>query len=127
MNPVTFTATQITPLAIAVSITIGMTELIKKADQDLMLARFYPLISFGLGIAISMLVFHLDFAVALVTALAASGTYDVVRRTVLNKPSSTKKPTLTSPNGLEPPSMGETATITHPAPSVTEHTSQSIG
>ncbi len=114
MNLDTLTNVAIAPVAIAVSITIGLTELIKKADQDLILARFYPIISFAIGMIISLFVFHLEIVVALVTALAASGTYDVVRRTVLNKPSSTIKKIVTTPVLPEPAPMGETAIDNHP-------------
>ena len=101
---------QIAPLAIVVSITIGIVQLIKYIDVELRLARFYPALSFVIGMIISEFVFHLDLPTALVTSLSASGTYEVVKRSILGiLPTRIDK--LNEPVLLTPPPMGETANL----------------
>ena len=108
MNPTLVTAEQIAPLAVVVSITIGIVQLIKYADDTSKLARFYPLISFAVGMGLSIGIFKLDTATALVTSLSASGTYEVVKRTVLGVLPTTI-PVQADTQALIPPPMGETA------------------
>lgn len=74
---------QIAPLAVVVSITIGIVQLIKHVDKESKLARFYPLISFIIGMFLSIVIFQLSVVIALVTSLSASGTYEITKRTVL--------------------------------------------
>lgn len=115
MNPVTFNLLQIAPLAIAVSISVGLVQLIKYADEGNKLIRFYPLISFVTGLLVSLVVFHIDFATAIVTGLSAGGAYEVAKTTVMNVYGATHSETPTSPSLPVPPPMGQTADYVNPS------------
>lgn len=79
---------EVAPLAVVVSITIGIVQLFKNIDAEAKYSRFYPLFSFVVGMILSLVIFHLDVAVALVTSLSASGTYEVTKRSLLGIESS---------------------------------------
>jgi hypothetical protein len=119
MNPETLsTLNQLAPVAIVVSVTIGVVQLFKNIDVEEQYKRFYPLFSFTVGMLLSYFVFSLDIVLALVTALAASGTYEVTKRSILGIESTTKvkseDQTPTEPALPSPPPMGSVADFVHP-------------
>lgn len=117
------TLIDLTPLTIVVTMTIGLTQLIKTMDNENKLVRFYPTISFIIGLALALLVFHVAVPTAIVTALAASGSWEVGKRTIAGivptnyvklESATPKDNELATPNFPEPPPMGETADMLHP-------------
>lgn len=75
----------ILPVASVVGITIGIVQVIKNVDDQDRLNRFYPLFALIIGTVLSFFAFHLDLLTSIITALSASGTFDLGRRTVLNQ------------------------------------------
>jgi hypothetical protein len=119
MNPdITSTLVAVAPLASVVSVTVAMVQLFKNIDEEGTYRRYYPVLSFVIGMALSIYIFGLDISVALVTALSASGSYDFAKQSILGiEPTGSVKAEDQTPEDPElpsPPTMGDVADFVHP-------------
>lgn len=67
--------------AVLATLTIALVEIIKKVN--LLPARFYPLVSLGLGFGMGITLGN-DPIVSLMIGATASGVYDLVKKTVIS-------------------------------------------
>lgn len=68
-------------VAVIVSITIALVQVIKNIDDKNKYARFYPLLSLIIGGVLGML-FKFDLLNSLIIGLSAAGVYDVGKYTL---------------------------------------------
>lgn len=71
----------IASVAVIVSITIAIVQVIKNIDDTNKFARFYPLLSLIIGGGLGIL-FKFDLLNSLVIGLSAAGVYDVGKYTL---------------------------------------------
>jgi uncharacterized membrane protein YeiB len=62
-------------------ITMALVQLIKIAADKFIADRFYPLISFVIGVGIGIAIPHWPIMLTLLIGLVASGTYDLGKQT----------------------------------------------
>ena len=72
----------ITPVLLS-GLTMALVQIIKKTELVPHPKRIMPVISLGLGFGLSM-VFGLTILQGLMVGASAAGTYDLIKKTVLN-------------------------------------------
>lgn len=73
---------QLATTALVIAIGIAIMQMLKYADTNNVFKRFYPLVSFLIGMAVSYFL-HFTLIASLTTSLAIAGFYDGWKFTVM--------------------------------------------